>query len=301
MSRTFQLHRGALTFTVHEFGSGPLVLCLHGFPENPRSFRLQVPALVAAGFRVVVPTMRGYEPSSQPRDGDYHMLHLAEDVLAWLEELREERCHLVGHDWGAVVAYVAAGLAPERFASLTTLAIAHPGRIERELLTTRPSQLLKSWYMFLFQLRGIAEYVFSRRDFALMETLCRDWSPGYELPADELVRLKQTFAQPGVTRAALSYYRALFAFFSENHRRMRKVLSAPLPVPTLALTGECDGAMDTRLHDDLMRVVDFPAGLRVERVRGAGHFLHQERPQEVNRLLLSWLQRYSTVERVASP
>jgi pimeloyl-ACP methyl ester carboxylesterase len=301
MSRAIHLHRGPLTFSAHEDGRGPLVLCLHGFPENPRSFRLQVPALVAAGFRVVVPTMRGYEPSSQPADGDYHMLRMAEDVLVWLDELRETRCHLVGHDWGAVIAYIAAGLAPERFASLTTLAIAHPGRIERELLTTRPSQLLKSWYMFLFQLRGVAEYLFSRRDFALMEKLCRDWSPTFELPKDELRALKQTFAQPGVTRASLGYYRGLFAFFSENARQTRKVLRAPLRVPTLALTGELDGAMDTRLHDDLMRAEDFPAGLRVERLSGAGHFLHQERPQAVNALLLSWLHRHSAAEWIAAP
>ena len=286
-----QLQHGPLRFSAIEQGTGPLVLCLHGFPDRPHTYRHQLPALAAGGFRVIAPTMRGYEPSSQPADGDYHVLRMAEDVIAWLDQLGGERCHLIGHDWGAVVSYVAAALAPERFASLTTLAIAHPGRIERELLQTRPEQLLKSWYMGFFQLRGVAEYTFERNGWALLHKLWRDWSPGYVLPAEEMRALEHMFAQPGVKRAALSYYRALFQVLSPPAKQTRRLLRRPLQVPTLALTGARDGCMDTRLHDELMHPEDFAAGLHVQHIAGTGHYLHQERPEQVNQILLAWLRQ----------
>src|SRR3954453_9658907 len=102
------LHHGALSFSALEQGSGPLVLCLHGFPDHARTFRAQLPAFAEAGLHAVAPMMRGYEPASQPADGDYHVLRIAEDVIAWLDELGADRAHVVGHDWGAFVAYLVA-------------------------------------------------------------------------------------------------------------------------------------------------------------------------------------------------
>ncbi|MDB4987607.1 MAG: Epoxide hydrolase [Myxococcaceae bacterium] len=288
LSRT--LRHGKLAFTAWEQGTGPLVLCLHGFPDHPRSFRFQLPALADAGFQALAPTMRGYEPSSQPADGDYQLLRLASDVIAWLDELGVERCHLVGHDWGAVVGHLVAAEAPERLHSLTTMAVPHPGRILRDLLRTRPSQLTRSWYMLFFQLRGVAEYALERGNWALLDWLWRSWSPDYVLPSEERGALKQTFAQPGVKSAALAYYRALADQRSEAARETRRLLSRPIRVRTLALSGAHDGCMDTRLYDELMHDADFPAGLRVTRIEAAGHFFHQEQPAEVNRLLLDWLR-----------
>jgi pimeloyl-ACP methyl ester carboxylesterase len=275
------LARGALRFSRLERGSGPLVLCLHGFPDSARSFRFQLDGL--AGYRVVAPTMRGYEPSSQPADGDYSVPTLAHDVLAWLDQLGGEPCHLVGHDWGAIVAHVVALLAPERLASLTTLAVPHPGRIARELLRKRPSQLLLSWYILFFQLRGIADHVVERDDWAFLDMLWRRWSPDYHVPEEERRSLKRVFAQPGVKRAALGYYRALPRTVLKPS--MQRLLGQRVQVRTLAITGAQDGCMDTRLYDDLLHPRDFPAGLRVERVQGAGHFVHLERPDAVNELL----------------
>jgi pimeloyl-ACP methyl ester carboxylesterase len=274
------LRRGALSFSAEAQGAGPLVVCLHGFPDHARSFRMQRPALTAAGYRVVVPTMRGYEPSSQPADDDYQLLRLAEDVVAWLDALGAPRCHLIGHDWGAVVAYLVAARTPERLDSLTTMAVPHPGRMLRQLWYKRPSQLVLSWYMLFFQLPGVAEYAIERDDWALV---------GYVLPADELRALKNSLSQPGVKVAALSYYRALFRQRSQTARETRRLLARPITVRTLSLTGADDGCMDTRLFDDLMVSTDFPDGLCVKRLDGAGHFLHQEQPERVNRLLLDWL------------
>jgi pimeloyl-ACP methyl ester carboxylesterase len=287
---TTTLRAGGLEFSALCQGreDGDVVLCLHGFPDNQRSFRFQLPALAEAGFRAVAPTLRGYEPSSQPSDGDYHMVRMAEDVVGWIDDLGAERVHLVGHDWGAVIGYAAASLAPDRLHSLTTLAIPHPGRLQ-EGIRQLPSQIRNSWYMIFFQLRGLADWALETRDWALVEKLWRDWSPGWTLPADELAEVKRTLAQTGVKKAALGYYRATFGSRSPAARETAELLAGRIEVPTLALTGALDGCMDTRLHDLVMKDEDFPVGLEVRRFDDAGHFLHQEKPDDVNAVLIPWL------------
>lgn len=287
-----RLKHDALTFSAFEHGAGPLVLCLHGFPDSPRTFRHQVDDLVAAGYRVVTPTLRGYEPSSQPKDGNYRAQVVADDVIAWLDQLGVERCHLVGHDWGAIVSYMVAAKAPERLHSLTTLAIPHLNGMLDTAPIKRPIQLVLSWYILFFQLRGIAEYVLERNDWALVDRLWRNWSPGFVLPQEELAAIKRQLAQPGVKKAVLAYYRALPLIWFE--RASAKLLARPIEVRTLALTGALDGCMDTRLFDDLMRPRKYPAGLRIERLADAGHFLHQERPAEINRLLINHFDASNT-------
>jgi pimeloyl-ACP methyl ester carboxylesterase len=292
MSQTFDsttLHANGLEFSALVQGEGPIVLCLHGFPDNQRSFRLQLPALAEAGYRAIAPTLRGYEPSSQPADGDYHIVRMAEDVVGWIDDLGADRVHLVGHDWGAVIGYAAAALAPGRLHSLTTIAIPHPGRLQDGAIQKVPSQLRNSWYMMFFQLRGIADHVVERNDWALIEKLWRDWSPGWSPPPEELAAVKRTLALPGVKQAALGYYRAMFGFRAEAAKETRRLLDSRIEVRTLALTGALDGCVDTRLHNLAMHADDFPNGMRVERIENAGHFVHQERPEQVNKLLVDWL------------
>ena len=286
-------HEG-LVFSATACGSaenpaGPLVLCLHGFPDDARSFRFQLGALADAGYRAVAPTLRGYEPSSQPPDDDYSLVALASDVIAWIDELGEERVHLVGHDWGAVITYLAGATAPERFHSLTAMAVPPVGRLA-EGIRKVPGQLLKSWYINFFQLRGVSEWAVERDDWALVRRLWRDWSPGFELPPQEWASLRETFGAPGVKHAMLAYYRqnatppVLLGW-----RKTPATSRTLVPVRTLAITGSDDGCMDTRLYDHLFREEDFPKGIRVERIHGAGHFAHQEKPDEVNALLVEWL------------
>jgi len=286
---TLSLKHNSLSFTAIEHGTGPLVLCLHGFPDSPRSFRAQFDTLATAGYRVLAPTLRGYEPSSQPADRDYRVQTLASDVIAWLDHLGVERCHLVGHDWGAIISYSAAAAAPHRFYSLTTIAVPHLARMLRVMPFKCPSQIARSWYILFFQLRGIADYVLSKDDWALVDQLWRAWSPDYELPESERRALKQVLSQPGVKRAALSYYRSLpRAWFDPASRSL---LFKPIEAPTLTVTGAHDGCMDTRLFEALMRPKDFPAGLNIARIADAGHFPHLERPEQVNRLLLDHFAR----------
>lgn len=286
------LGSGGMRFTATSAGEGPLVLCLHGFPDHRRSWRHQLPALAAAGYHAVAPQLRGYEPQSLPADGDYHLAALAQDVLRWMDELGAERAHLVGHDWGAAIGYVVAALAPERLYSLTTLAVPHFRRMPAGLART-PLQLRNSWYMGFFQLRGLADRRVAADDFAFLERLWRDWSPGWQVPAEELDAMKATFRAPGVLAGTLGYYRAAFDVLSPAGRRALTLLAAPLRVPVMALAGADDGCMDSRLWERVMRAGDFRAGLKVARVGGAGHFLHQEKPAEINALLLDWLGTYA--------
>jgi len=288
------LSHGNLTFSAQACGlaandGGKLVLCLHGFPDNARSFRFQLPALAEAGYRAVAPTLRGYEPSSQPADGDYSIEALAGDVIAWIDELEEDKVHLIGHDWGAAIAYLAAAIAPERFHSLTTLAVPHAARL-RDGIRKVPIQLAKSWYMTFFQLRGLADLWVERNDWALIKQLWRTWSPGFDLPEEEWAHLRATFAAPGVKKAMLSYYRQNASpSVLLGLKKTLAMTKTTVPVRTLAITGADDGCMDTRLYDHVFLDEDFPSGFRVERIEGAGHFTHQERPEEINRLLLHWL------------
>src|SRR5262249_21210663 len=139
-----------VTFEALEDGAGPLVLCLHGFPDQARSFRHQMPALVAAGFHVVAPYMRGYAPTSAPADGRYDGMALGEDVVALLDALDVEHAVVFGHDWGAAATYFAALLAPRRLSKIITAAVPYGPQFFRAF-TTSPAQICRSWYMFFFQ------------------------------------------------------------------------------------------------------------------------------------------------------
>ena len=284
------LKRDELRFTAYAAGRGPVALCLHGFPDNARSFRHQFPALVNAGYRAVAPTLSGYERSSQPASGNYGVEQLAQDVIAWLDGLGVERAHLIGHDWGAVIAYVAGSMAPERFHSLTTIAIPHPARFTQIGIRKVPRQLLLSWYMMFFQLRGVAERAIRRSDWALIRRLWKTWSPGLDLPETEWAALRATFETPGVDQAMLGYYRAnatpsaLLGFADTPLDRL-----AAVPVRTLAITGADDGCIDTRVFDHAIVAEDFPSGVQLRRIQQAGHWLHQEQPEQVNSLILDWI------------
>ena len=278
---------GALTFSAQAMGDGPVVLCLHGFPDNAGSYRHQLPALAEAGYRAISLTLRGYEPGSIPADGDYTMETIATDILAVIDSLDNSPVHLVGHDWGAAVAYVVAAASPERFKSLTVMAVPHTGRFAREGLRI-PKQLRLSWYMGFFNIPWLSDWVVQRQDYEFIRKLWRDWSPGWQPEPGVLNDVIQTLSQPGVRSAALGYYRAalsikaLLVSAEEAHYAV--------PVPTLALSGERDGCIASDVFEQLMVAEDFPKGLTFSRIAEAGHFLHQEQSGQVNREIVDWLK-----------
>jgi pimeloyl-ACP methyl ester carboxylesterase len=285
-----ELSSAGLRSSALALGEGPPMLCLHGFPDHWESFRHQLGPLAKAGYRAVAPLLPGYEPSSQPsqRVADFHPLRVASHVVAWARELGDgSPIHLVGHDWGAIVSYLACALEPRLFRSLSALAVP-PFHAMEAGIRRHPGQLRNSWYIFFFQLRGIADRVVAARDLAFIEKLWRDWSPGWSWDPDDMAALKQRFREPGVLWSALAYYRATLNPMLADSREMRRLSALPLAVPTLAITGARDGCMDTRMYDYVDGAL-FTQGYRMERLEGAGHFAHQEKPEEVNGLLLDWI------------
>lgn len=281
---------GALQLPVREAGpvAGIPVLLLHGFPDCHYSYDEQLRALAAAGYRAIAPALRGYAASAIADDGDYFLTTLAADVIALLDALALPRVHLVGHDWGAVIGWIAIAEQPARFITFTSLAIPPMGGMMKAM-RRYPSQLRKSWYMFFFQLRGIADRTLARDDFAIIERLWRDWSPGWAWPPASMEQVKAAFRQPGVPRAALGYYRHMFKWSAHQNKRGRELAARKITVPVLVLHGRTDGCMDARLVAVAVMPGQFAAGIRVEVVDGAGHFLHQEQPGRVNELLLDFL------------
>ncbi len=287
-AETLTLRCGPLRFTAHSMGRGPLVLLVHGFPDTPLTFHRQLPFLAAQGYRAVAVTLRGYEPGSLPADGSFHVRNLAQDVHDWMAALGETRAHLVGHDWGATIAYAAANLGPEAFGSLTLIAVPQPARFGALLRADRAQQR-RSSYMMFFQLRGIAEFVLRRRDFRYLERLWRRWSPGWREGDAALAAVKAAFRAPGVLPAALSYYRQALDAKSAIGQASAGLLLPPMPVRTLGLCGRKDGCIAADVFERSMLAEDFPAGLELTGFEDAGHFVHQEAADAVNARLLRFL------------
>jgi pimeloyl-ACP methyl ester carboxylesterase len=285
------LTNGPLQFSAYSAGRGPTVLFLHGFPDSRASFDAQLPVFAEAGYRAVAAAMRGYEPSAQPADGDYHAIRMAEDVAAWIGQLGTDPVHLVGHDWGANIAYAAAALAPDRIRSLTTIAVPHPVRFG-EAFATSPEQQARSAYIVEFQQPGFEDRIVSD-DSAYLEALWRSWSPDWAIPAAMLTDMKSVFKQRGVARAALEYYRQAFDAVSPAALETQALFAKPITVPTLAICGEADGCIAADIFVGAMPAEDFPTELRVEQVKGAGHFVHIEQPEVVNDLILGWISSHS--------
>ena len=283
--RTIQTQN--VTFHALEEGSGPLVLCLHGFPDDARSWRHQTTAIVDAGYRVVAPFMRGYAPTSQPADGRFDAMALGEDVVALLDALGEDAV-VIGHDWGAAATYFGALLSSRRMRKIVTLAVPYGPGFFRALRESYVQQR-RSWYMLFFQ-HALAEEALARDGFAMIEHLYRDWSPGWQVPRATLDLVKETFARPGTLQAALAYYRHTMRPVFDEPAQLESMLQAmtvPLDVPALYLHGAHDGSIGLELADGMEAY--FPRGLRVVIVPGTGHFLHQEQPEAVNRPLLEFL------------
>jgi len=282
------VHANGVRFTALEMGSGPLVLCLHGFPDTADSFREQLPALASAGYRVVAPFMRGYAPTATAKDGHYQSALLSLDAVALIEALGHESACIFGHDWGAVAAYGAAILAPDKVRKLITAAVPHGPTVLNAFFTSYDQQK-RSWYMFFFQ-HPFSDAAVAHDDFRFLERLWRDWSPGWRYSPDDLEALKKTFRQPGVLDAALGYYRCTLNPANQDPalaELQNRISTAPVDVPSTIIYGADDGCMGAELLDGMEAL--FPRGLRKVVLPGAGHFVHREKPEEVNRIVLETL------------
>jgi pimeloyl-ACP methyl ester carboxylesterase len=275
-------------FSYFELGppDGPLALCLHGFPDSAHTWRFLLPELAAAGFHAVAPFLRGYAPTAVPSDGRYQIGALARDANSLHAVLGgTEDAVIIGHDWGALTAYAAVAHQPDRWRRAVTAAVPPTGSIGMSLFTY--AQLQRSWYMFFF-LSPMAEIALPLDDYAFIDGLWADWSPGYEASFD-VARVKESIGDPEHMAAAIGYYRAMFAPPSEDPTAAAAQAAGETtaPQPTLYLHGGADGCMG---RDIIGPVTDHLApGSALVVVEGAGHFLHLEQPEVVNDHILRFL------------
>lgn len=280
-----EVHANGARFHLAECGpaDGPLVVLLHGFPEFWWSWRHQLVALGAAGYRVVAPDLRGYGASDKPPRG-YDAYTLSSDVAGMVRALGARDAMLVGHDWGGVLAWTVATLHPGVVRRLAVLDMPHPLRL-RQALRRDGSQLRASSYIGYFQLPKLPEARLLRDDAAFVGTLLRRWGgPGFPDPETER-RCRQAMQIPGAAHCSLEWYRwSVRSLTRPSGLRFLRLLDRGVGVPTLQL----HGALDTCLLPDTARGseawVDAPYDLRV--LEDVGHFPHQEAPDVVSAALL---------------
>jgi pimeloyl-ACP methyl ester carboxylesterase len=266
---------GAARHVVSQTGDGPDVVLLHGFPDTPYSWSEVEAALVAAGWRVTVPWLRGYHPETVVAGRRYDPDTLGRDGLALLEAIDAPRAVLVGHDWGALIAYVAAALEPERVRAIVTLGIPHPSLLERT-----PSALWAGRHFVALKLPS-AEWWCRRSDFAYLGELYRRWAPGWSGPErdESLARAKRALSTPETLAGAIAYYRDL-------PLSSPAVLAEPPAVPGLIVGGTAD-LVDAELFTRTAALLAEPSRALI--VPGAGHWPHREDAAVVVPALLEFL------------
>lgn len=256
---------------------GQPVILLHGFPEFWYSWRFQIVALARAGYRVIAPDQRGYNLSGKA--GPYDLATLTGDVAHLQDALGVSASHVMGHDWGGAVAWAFAVVFPRRVDRLVIMNAPHINAY-MDALKRHPKQILKSWYVYVFQLPHLPEWSIRRDDYAALDRMFSQVASGRMTPKD-VQRYKDACAQPGALAAMLGWYRAL----------MRSVVTNRIPVmhvaaPTCVIWGERDVALEKGCNETLRRYV---RDLRLHYLPDASHWVQMDEPDEVNRLMLDFL------------
>jgi pimeloyl-ACP methyl ester carboxylesterase len=263
---------------------GPLVVALHGFPDTARTWRHLGPHLAERGHRVVAPFLRGYAPSGLATDG-YHVGALMADAAGLHAELGgDDRTVLVGHDWGAITANALGAHPDSPYRRVVALAVPPLRAVRGASLRLAPGQLRMSWYTLFNQLPLLPERTVDR----WLPRLWRDWSPGYDA-AEDVAMVRAAWPTREHVAAAVGYYRAVRAPWRvpPAYRAWARTLDAIPTVPLLVLHGAADGAMQPGYAEHAAG--NLPGTARLEMVAGAGHFLHLERPDVVNRLVAEFV------------
>ncbi len=272
-------------FRVHEEGSGDrLALCLHGFPELGYSWRHQLPLLADHGYRAWAPDLRGYG-ATRPRPRrrrDYRTELLLDDVAALIDAAAPRETVLIGHDWGAALAWYIAMHRIRPLDRLVIMNVPHPVPFQRELRTL--SQLRKSWYFLFFQLPWLPERAIGRNDAEAIVGIFRDSAVHADRFGDDVVdRYRRAAAEPGALRAMINWYRG--AVFSA--RRLRGMGYPMIETPTLMVWGEQDVALGTATT---YGTGDSVTDLTLRYLPNASHWVQQDQPDVVNSMLEAFLR-----------
>jgi pimeloyl-ACP methyl ester carboxylesterase len=279
-----RLVANGLTFNLAEAGSGPPVLLLHGFPDCWRLWRHQLPALAEAGHRVVAPDLRGFGETDKPGGvGDYTMRILVGDVVGLLDALGEDRAAVVGHDWGAALAWLVAMFAPDRVSRLVAISVGHPVSFAAADLY----QKQRSWYMLWFQVPGVAERVLPEDDWAFFRRWA--WNGAGRGQDPDCDRQVADLSRPGALTAGLNWYRANVdpATFVTTDPAARSSLP-PVACPTMGVWSSDDFALTEAQMTGSARFVTGP--WRYERLDGVGHWVPVHAPGRLNDLLVDYLR-----------
>lgn len=275
-----QIPVGSEVFDARAAGppGGELVLLLHGFPQTSWSWRHQLEALAAAGYYAVAPDQRGYSPDARPEsEARYGTIHLANDVLATAYELGGHHFHLVGHDWGAAVAWQVAGRHAERVKTLTAVSVPHPLAFTSALRDEGGDQSSRSSYIDFFRSDGAAEALLAD-DAAMLRGLYE--STG--LPPEDVAPYLDVLTQPGAMQAALNWYRAADLTLVEG--------LGPITMPTMHVWSTDDPALGRAGAEATADHVEGP--YRFEVLEGVGHWIPELAAEQLNRLLLEHLSSH---------
>ena len=271
-----------LTFEVDHCGDGDeLALCLHGFPEHSFSWRYQLPMLAKQGFTAWAPNLRGYGNTTRPAKlKDYALSELIEDVAQLIIASKKKKVTLIGHDWGGIIAWefaIADRLPLER------LIICNGPHMRSYVDTFGWSQLLKSWYIFYFQIPWLPEYLSGLRGAWIIGEIYERTNKNEAAFPPEVVEVyKRNASQPGALRAMINFYRAYRYGWWKRERKWRSNLHEPITISTLLIWGDEDEFLDKVIANNTQNYV---TDLRIKFIQGASHWVQQERPEEVNQLI----------------
>ncbi|WP_019987827.1 alpha/beta fold hydrolase [Rudanella lutea] len=258
--------------------AGPLIVLLHGFPEFWYGWQHQILPLAEAGFRVWVPDGRGYNLSDKPANtAAYNLDELAADVVGLIDAAGKEKAIVVGHDWGAAVAWWVAATYPERVDRLVTVNVPHPA-VMKQFTRRQPRQMLRSWYIGFFQLPVLPEVLSRLGNWsALVRTLQSSSRPG-TFSTDDLKLYRAAWSQPGAIRAMINWYRAL-ARHPPRRRAQRRIT-----VPTLLIWGAQDRFL---MREMAQPSIDLCEQGRVVYFETATHWVQHEEAEAVTNLIIN--------------
>ena len=275
----------------YSLGKGEPLLLLHGFPDCAENFFHQLTFFAENDYQVISPFLPGYHPEDEELD-TYQSIRIAEEIIKFTKSITTKKISLFGHDWGASIAYGMAGIEPDLIKKMITVSVPHGISVGASFLSDGDQQR-KSWYMFFFQLE-IADLAVPTNNFNFINRLWQEWSPNWLEYKQYAERTIEVLSKKNVLSKALAYYRCTFQDSLQIERiniLQNELSSQKITVPTLYLHGENDGCIGANLSQGME---DYFEDLEIKILPDCGHFLHLEKPKEVNKIILDFLSRSYT-------
>lgn len=273
-----------------------LIILIHGFPDTSKTFTELWPILASQYPEALIaaPTLRGYERSSVRGPNDYCMYEVASDMKEWIIQLTGNRqidVHLVGHDWGAIVAYKTASMYPQLIKSMATMAIPYLTNLSiLWLLWNYPFVFFHQLWCLSYMLTMQAKALYLKRfQNSYLLDLWKHWSPSWNFTQRQLATVESTFQDEAILDAATAYYRCLISWKNRKHTRWYVNFDK---VPTLVMGAVEDGCMVAPLFEVEHELLKDRKNVKIEMIKDAGHFMHREQPEVVASCIISWFNSH---------